>query len=403
MPRQETVLRVLVASPSDLAEERAYLEEIVRELNLIWSRDLGIRLDLVRWETHAVPGFSSDAQEVINQAIGDDYDIFIGLMWKRYGTPTGRAGSGTVEEFERAYRRYVEDSSQIRIMFYFKDTPVSPSELDPVQLAKIIEFRAQLRSLGGVDWGFISRDEFGSLLRVHLSSQIQHWKKALETENATPGPAHAPPKPAVAPDMLPQDGDESEYGLIELMEISEEGIERLTEALLRMGAEIEHLGSQVEERTSEFAPVRSLTGEIDRSLIKRVSKRTAGDLLFFAKRIEAELPVYSEALRAAFDALARMGTLFVDFGPEHIEGLKQDLDRIRQLRLRAAEAEKNLLGLRTAIGGVPRITGDLGRAKRRSTEVLSALTSEINTTQNLAEELEKSIRRTLDRLSHGPE
>src|SRR5512132_2172722 len=30
-----------------------------------------------------------------------------GIMWNRLGTPTGDAASGTVEEFDRAYRRWL--------------------------------------------------------------------------------------------------------------------------------------------------------------------------------------------------------------------------------------------------------------------------------------------------------
>ena len=61
MPRQEHVLTVFVASPSDVGDERTKLEEVIRELNETWSRELGVRLDLVRWETHAFPGMGIDA------------------------------------------------------------------------------------------------------------------------------------------------------------------------------------------------------------------------------------------------------------------------------------------------------------------------------------------------------
>ena len=67
MPRTETVIQVFVASPDDVAEERASLEEMCREFNSTWSRQLGVRLELVRWETDAVPGFGVDAQDVVNQ------------------------------------------------------------------------------------------------------------------------------------------------------------------------------------------------------------------------------------------------------------------------------------------------------------------------------------------------
>ena len=69
MPRNETVLVVFVASPEDVEPERNRLEEVIRELNVAWSRTLGVRLDLVRWETHGYPGIGSDAQDVLNREL----------------------------------------------------------------------------------------------------------------------------------------------------------------------------------------------------------------------------------------------------------------------------------------------------------------------------------------------
>lgn len=46
MPRKVTILQVFVASPSDVQEERNALEEVVRELNLIWDRSQAVKLDL---------------------------------------------------------------------------------------------------------------------------------------------------------------------------------------------------------------------------------------------------------------------------------------------------------------------------------------------------------------------
>jgi len=122
MARAETVLRVFVASPGDVADARRRLGDIVDELNYTWSDEKRLRLDLVRWETHAYSDRATDAQEAINRQLGD-YDIFLGIMWKRFGQPTGRAQSGTEEEFARALEKHKADPRALRIMFYFKDAP----------------------------------------------------------------------------------------------------------------------------------------------------------------------------------------------------------------------------------------------------------------------------------------
>ena len=179
MPRQEQILSVFVASPSDVGDERARLEEVIIELNHSWSRNLGIRLDLIRWETHAYPGFGADPQDVINRQIPSDYDIFIGMMWHRYGTATGRAESGTEEEFMRAKARWDEDRSALDLLIYFKDAPVNPSLIDALQLSKVTEFRKSLGKEGGLYWSFQSTDDFANYVRMHLTKIVQTWRDKL--------------------------------------------------------------------------------------------------------------------------------------------------------------------------------------------------------------------------------
>jgi len=69
MPKTITVLRIFVSSPSDLSEERKLLEGVVQELNLTWPQQLGVSLDLIKWETHAFPGAGADPQDVINHSL----------------------------------------------------------------------------------------------------------------------------------------------------------------------------------------------------------------------------------------------------------------------------------------------------------------------------------------------
>ncbi len=116
MPRKEHIVSVFVASPGDVSDEREKLEEIINNLNIAWSKEQGVRFDLVKFETHSWPGFGEDAQAVINEQIPNDYDIFIGIMWNRFGTPTNRAGSGTEEEFLRAKKRHDENPGSVQIL-----------------------------------------------------------------------------------------------------------------------------------------------------------------------------------------------------------------------------------------------------------------------------------------------
>jgi hypothetical protein len=59
--------------------------------------------------------------------IGDKYDIFIGMLSTKFGSRTPRAGSGTEEEFNRGYGRFIKNPNELRIVFYFKDPELRAS------------------------------------------------------------------------------------------------------------------------------------------------------------------------------------------------------------------------------------------------------------------------------------
>jgi hypothetical protein len=164
-------LRVFIASPGDVAEERDLVSLIVEELRRSVARLVSVELETVRWETHAWPGVGADAQDVINREIGD-YDVFVGIMWKRLGTRTKRAPSGTAEEFDRAYQ-YFAAYAKPKIMFYFRTKPfftADPSELR--QFKKVLEFRRRLQKVGVLFWEYIEPIEFERRFREHLTNQI---------------------------------------------------------------------------------------------------------------------------------------------------------------------------------------------------------------------------------------
>ena len=105
MPSIVTKFKIFLASPNDLSNDRLSIDEVIDELNLTFGIQNKIYLELVKWETHSAPAISEvHPQEIINRDVGEDYDLFIGLLWKTFGTKTDKADSGTEEEFLRAYK-----------------------------------------------------------------------------------------------------------------------------------------------------------------------------------------------------------------------------------------------------------------------------------------------------------
>lgn len=161
--------RVFLASPGDTAEERIAAEEVIDEINKTRGARDNYRLELVKWETDTYSSVGEDGQDVINKQI-NNYQIFVGVMWKQYGSPTKRAGSGTEEEFRDAYERYVE-KKDVHIKFYFKSAPI-PLDADLIQAQKVKEFKAEIQDLGVYHKSYFATRDFEKQLRMDLQRHI---------------------------------------------------------------------------------------------------------------------------------------------------------------------------------------------------------------------------------------
>lgn len=163
------LFRVFVASPGDVHAERQSLNGVIDLLNqtLGWHED--IRLELVRWETHADPALGRP-QGIINEQI-PDYDIFVGIMWSRFGMPTGEADSGTEEEFNVAFRRWQADN-RIPVMFYFcKRLAALDTVTQLEQKRKVLEFEASLKGKA-LTWAYEGADAFATEIHRHLYRRV---------------------------------------------------------------------------------------------------------------------------------------------------------------------------------------------------------------------------------------
>jgi hypothetical protein len=179
----ETVqkVRVFISSPGDVQEERSRLSKVFEELNSTVAAEKGLVLEPVRWETHARTEIGDSPQEAINrQKLGQDCDVFLGIMWQRFGTPTKEADSGTEEEFLYAYARWEEDRRR-HILFYFCERPPAKWPPDDVeQIAKIKSFREELETKGLVGT-YVSLEDFTDRVRRDLTRLISDWSED-ETE-----------------------------------------------------------------------------------------------------------------------------------------------------------------------------------------------------------------------------
>ena len=188
MPRTAVILNVLIASPSDVSEERDVVTDAVYTWNAVHSRQAGVMLQPVRWETHTYPASGDRPQAIVNRQIVDEGDFLIGIFGNRVGTPTGEAQSGTIEEIER----FRMAAKYVGLYFSIADVP---RNTDREQLKALEEYQQQRRkdTLYGT---FSTPEELQQRVSQDLPRIVAEVSKSLGlTPNVEPQQPTAPDDP----------------------------------------------------------------------------------------------------------------------------------------------------------------------------------------------------------------
>ena len=167
------VLRVVVVSPGDVTPERKALQGVVDELNRDVAPSYGCRLSLWRWETDARPGLHLQGpQGLIDHVMRiEEADIVVGIFWRRFGTPTSKASSGTEHELRRAWAAW-KKLGRPDVMLYFchrEHTPRTSDELE--QWKRVLHFKELLPS-EQLHWQYVEVEDFERHVRGHLTKKV---------------------------------------------------------------------------------------------------------------------------------------------------------------------------------------------------------------------------------------
>ncbi|MGH7601736.1 MAG: DUF4062 domain-containing protein, partial [bacterium] len=202
MPGQQVrLLKVFIASPGDVKLEREKTREEIISLRLLAQKH-GFDLQPVGWEANATPGVGRP-QELINPLVRE-CDLFIGILWRKFGAPTGEAESGTLEEFNLARERFAKERVP-EIMLYFRE--VHPDFLEDAgpQLQKVLDFKKQIEeSRLALYWQYRDPEHFAALLRQHVTDWLLKLvpapddRPASATATATATATEVPPLSAFA-------------------------------------------------------------------------------------------------------------------------------------------------------------------------------------------------------------
>lgn len=173
------IIDLFVSSPGDVSAHRNTILTIVQAWNQRNGRSKKLFFNCLRWEDLVAADIGKSGQDVINDQIGDDYDIFLGVMWARFGSPTLNAESGTEEEFARAVDRH-QAGEPIKVSFLFCTTDVPMAQLDGDQYKKVQDFKHRVQAQGCLTRDFVDDASLTNAINLILDRFSNTWEVNLE-------------------------------------------------------------------------------------------------------------------------------------------------------------------------------------------------------------------------------
>lgn len=142
-------IKVVIASPSDLSDERQMIKELVNECNETKYIRQGLPIDLRMWEK-SLPGANiSGPQGVIDLDLEiPDADIFICMFWNKAGTVLYEDITGTEHELNIAMDSYSK-SRKPDIKVFFKTADIEKQSEFDIEHIKATKQKVQLKGLYG--------------------------------------------------------------------------------------------------------------------------------------------------------------------------------------------------------------------------------------------------------------
>lgn len=168
------VFNVMIASPGDVASERAIIRDVIYEWNAVHSIARNIVLLPIGWESHSSPEMGVSAQTIINNQVLDKCDLLVGVFWTRIGTATSEYSSGTVEEIEK----HIQTGKPA--MLYFSSQPVAMDSVDLEQVQNLKLFKQSCQS-NGLYESYDSHADFKQKFYRHLQLKVNENKLFCDT------------------------------------------------------------------------------------------------------------------------------------------------------------------------------------------------------------------------------
>jgi predicted NACHT family NTPase len=144
-----TAIKIFISCPSDVDKEKDIVIEACKIVSSMLEKRNIIVLP-IHWRKDVPATITGEGpQKIIDKYIDDsNYDIYFGILWKKFGKPLENGLTPTENEFENALTRYNKDKKPL-ITFFFKEKEFFPqSAYETEQFLSVQKFCERIKCLG---------------------------------------------------------------------------------------------------------------------------------------------------------------------------------------------------------------------------------------------------------------
>lgn len=194
------IFKIFVSCPGDVTKEKEIVERVCKRLeNAKLYSGIDISIKVLYWKD--IIGTYGDRPQTLINRVFENYQVYLGILWMRFGTATEDPAtgkvyeSGTAEEFDLAVRKK-EAGHDIDIAFFQKAALEDRPNLE--QYEKVLTFMKQIKVniwvnsfIDDVDFSLQVNQLFTQLLDKALLDQKEDGKKEIISEMEIEKPAVA--------------------------------------------------------------------------------------------------------------------------------------------------------------------------------------------------------------------
>lgn len=370
-----SLYKLFLASPSDVKEERQIVESVIHEFNTIYAAQLNARVELCSWEKSTYPSIGKYPQAVVNSQIGDEYDIFLGILWTRFGSKTLNYESGTEEEFYRALERN-KKANKVQIMMYFNVEAVPLDSLDLEQYSKVRAFQKQIEAHGCYYFTYVGSENFKDDLRSHLFKVIENWNVGNVSSTADSNLTNLP---------VIVGSTEEELGLLEFQDLLDTKSEEAVKALNEITSSTTWIGTQMSEYAQKLNLINEKKPVNQIQLAKGIINTSAKVMNQYAMKIEQPIQNWIASFEEIVEAFK--GLLQVSDNIISEESWRENKEALHLLLDNVDSSYEPLGDFYKSVRNLPKMTQYIILAKKNVCSKLKQLLDSMDKCKNLSNEM----------------